>query len=802
MPDSRDVWLPESAFLIETKSKFISMRNLLTADAVWLACGTLTVFSADLTVARGETLNLAESVAYGTVTVSGTLNIPEGVTLTAAMLELGPDAGDTALVNVLGSKARGLTVTNLVVGASGGSGQIVALSPDAVHNTGYDSVCIVSLRQVTIAASAAASSDGYVDFLRLGPGTCDFETMTNASSARARIFVNNGCLGYAQHWGKVMFKGSFQVESLEGGDIRFGCNYGQRVLNDGSLIVKGHGQDVHFCRYADSALQTWNLREGLVWEDVRHVFADDRHPVAVAADDLLPYGPTAGGVFLRNGIIVQLSIGTTVQHLNTFSSERALPDESLTGGAGAKVIFGEGDTDGFLKGRIADAVDVYKVGTGVFSITNAAQVGAMTVSGGTVRVTAPFALTGLTVEAGARLEIDGVTVAPTSGQAVIRGEVVETNGGRLVTARMVAADERLPGADVGMAGEWTKNGAGTLIVEAPATLPSRIHVTAGTLAFSDAGYACDLFRWNVTDWNDLGWLDTEAGFVSGMFYLGELAFVAPDGTRLSDVQTAAIGTAPSELAPGEAAFAAGTVLMTAGGSGNTGNLFDAKDWPRTGVASPLATDPGGVTLYVRLPDDTGPVAALNFAAVWGGFPKSWTLSGSRDGGQTWQVLNEVADYVPANTDSLRWMDADARGYSSPVPKAFSFSCTDLAWTQPCVLDLPESLHLEVDAGAVADFTNVTGGPVVGTLTVDAVDGSGTLKGVTFAETGDLYLENVPDGQRSISVPLLLEDADGTENLAAWRVCVNGELQREGLWRVVWLNGRLTLERKGLVIHVY
>ena len=779
----------------------MSMRILKTAIAAGLACGGLSAFSADLTIARGETLDLAASGTYETVTVSGTLNIPEGVRLTAATLALGPDAGDAAVVNVLGSKARGLTVTNLLVGASGGSGQIVALSPDATHNTGWDDLCIVWLGQVTIAASAAASDDGFVDFLKLGPGTCDFETMTNLSETRARVFVRNGCLGYSQQWGKTMFKGSFQVESFDGGSIRFGSHYGQRILNDGSLIVKGHGRDVHFCRYADKVDQEWCLQAGLVWADVRHIYADERHPIAVWADDLLPYGPSAGGVFLDGVAPARLSIGTTVQHLNAFSSARTLPDVSLTGAAGAKVVFGEGDADGFLKGRIADAVGVYKVGAGTFSITNEAQVGALTVSGGTVRVAAPFALTDLTVEAGARLEIDGVIVAPSSGGAVIRGEVVETNGGRLVTSRTVAADERLAGADAGLAGEWTKDGAGMLVLEAPASLPARIRVKAGTLAFSAAGYACGLYRWNVTDWNEAGWLDKGNGYVSGMFYLGELAFVAPDGTRLSGVKTAAIGTAPADLAPGEAAFAEGTVLMTAGGAGTAGNLFDGKDWPRVGVASPLTTAAGGVTLYVRLPDDAGPVAALNFAAAWGGFPKAWTLSGSRDGGQTWQTLNAVTDYRLANTDSACWRDADKGGYGSPVPKAFPFSCADLAYARPGVFGLPDALHLEIDAGAVADFTNVTGGPRVGALTVDAANGCGTVKNVVFAEVGDLFLENVLDGQKNLSVSLALESVEGAASLAAWRVHVNGELQREGRWSVAWRNGRLTLDRKGLVFYV-
>ena len=103
-----------------------------------LCCGTC-AFADDLTVLRGEAVVLSENAAYETVTVSGTLDISSGVTLTAGTLDLGPNAGDTAVINVLGSAGTGLNITNAVnVGSSGGSGQIVALSPDATHNTGWD----------------------------------------------------------------------------------------------------------------------------------------------------------------------------------------------------------------------------------------------------------------------------------------------------------------------------------------------------------------------------------------------------------------------------------------------------------------------------------------------------------------------------------------------------------------------------------------------------------------------------------------------------------------------------------------
>ena len=108
--------------------------------AVFFCCGTALSAAEELTVARGETLELAASAEYATVTVSGRLIIPADVQLNAETLVLGPNSGDTAVVEVLGSKERALTVSSMTVGSSGGTGKIVALSADAVHNTGWDTI--------------------------------------------------------------------------------------------------------------------------------------------------------------------------------------------------------------------------------------------------------------------------------------------------------------------------------------------------------------------------------------------------------------------------------------------------------------------------------------------------------------------------------------------------------------------------------------------------------------------------------------------------------------------------------------
>lgn len=768
-------------------------------------------FADDLVVGREETLNLSSDAVYDTVTVHGTLNIESGAKLTAAVLELGPDAGDAALVNVLGSDATGLEAETVNIGRNGGAGQIVALSDGAVHNTGWDKVFVVKMTTVNICANAALSSSGFIDFLKLGPGTVDFKTMNNESASRARILVKDGCLGYTQYWGVTMFdSGSFRIEAFDGGGIRLGSGYSLRYINSTlcSLVIDGNGADVVFCRYADSDDQCYTLREGVEWVDVRNIYITERHPVKLTANDLLPYGLGFGGVILGESELNILQIGNTVQHLNYFSSPLSLDKVSLRGEAQSKVFFGSGDQDGFLKGRIGADVGVFKVGTGTFSITNAAQVGSFTVSNGTVRVAAEFNLEKLVVEAGATLVIDGVTVGPFTGLAEIKGELVLLNGGKLKTSRTVVNDERIVGFSEVAAGEWTKLGMAKLILEDPACMPSNIHVKAGSISFTAPGYACDLFKWNVTDWNNIGWRDANHGVTNDMFYLSELAFVDSADNRIGalNIATAPIGTAPEALPSGSAAFAGGTELITAGGSGNAGRLFDTNHWPRVGVASPLVTDEGGVTLYVRLPAESQAVSAINFAGAYGGLPRSWTLSGSIDGGNTWHVLNETSGYEASEDMTWKtWMGNTGEDIESfTVPKAFPFYCADTGFTVPGVRNMPPVMRLEVSAGAVADFTNVTGGQLVDALTLDAAEGGGIIKNVSFAESGTVFLKNLPSGTalRDLSVPLTLESAKNVDNLAGWRICVDGVMHNPEKYKAVYCtDGFLRITAVGMVIIV-
>lgn len=766
--------------------------------AVVAACGVFGFAKAeDLTVEKGATTSLTESATYDTVTVHGMLTIEKGVKLTATTLELGPDEGDAAVVNVLRSDATGLKATTVNVGSNGGTGKIVALSPEATHNTGWDSVCVLSFNDFTVTASAAVDNDGFVDVVQLGPGTVDIKTFYNKSSGRARILVKNGSIGYAQNWSKTIFSGAWQLESFDDGAIRVGVPYSCRYLNDASLIIKGHGKDLYINRYLDpAATQHTILSSGVVYDGVRKLQVVERHHVTLTGSNLLPYGAGTEGVVLAT-VESYIKMGSTTQRMSSFSSARTTA--ALQGDVGGKVIFGEGDTAGSLKGIIEDTLAVYKVGTGTFDVANPSSVGALTVSGGTFRVSAALTVASIFVAPDATLEIDGVTVAPSTGVADVRGYLVLKNGGRLVSNREVAADERVIGYANG--GLWEKTGDGRCILENPENMPSNVHVKAGAVSFSAGGYVCDLYKWNVTGWSNAGWLDRDNGFEDNMFYLGELAFVAPNGDRIGAgaMSSAAIGTDPGDLAAGKCCFAAGTTLMTKGGHGDAGSLFDKNQYPRVGVASPLTTDEGGVTAYFRLPDGSPAVSAINFAGAYGGFPKTWTLSASRDGGQTWTVLNEQSGYKVADSDSSKWMGTAKAGYGNPVPKECPLYSADMSWTHAGTQGMPATMQVEVDADAELDFSNVTGGQSIDRLTVDAKNGGGTVRNAKFAGEGVIELLNVPAETKltALSIPLTLVDAESLPNLRSWQIVVGGVQQKPGKFRAVYKDGALTFSCRGL-----
>lgn len=758
------------------------------AFAVVAACGVFGFAQAeDLEVLAGQTYDLPATATYDNVIVHGTLNIPSGLTLTTKTLSLGPDEGDSSVINVLGTTAGSLKVSGSVtIGANGGTGKIVALGTAS-------STKIVILTTLTVKASAVtAPGSDYIDVLELGKSVCDLKQFSNESTTMARVIVDNGTLGDTQYWGTTRFVGGFRIEGRTAtSTISFGGNWTQYRLNSGAMTIANCG-NVQFTGSLDTGREDEykDLCAGLAWENVGDFVLGTRQRVVIVADDVLPYGVGCGSVEATKSEN-WINVGNHCVHLN------GLHATEIRGSAGGSLVFGAGDTDGVLVASVADVLKVEKVGSGTLTVDGESSVGTLAVSEGTVKVSSPLAVTTLEVAEDAVLEIDGQDLCPDS--ANVRGSVVLKNGGRLITARTTETDERVPGYY--SAGEWTKDGSGTLILEDPAVMPSDVHVKAGTLAFSAAGYDCKLYRWNVTAWKNVGWLDTNNGADGVVFYLAELAFVDADSKRVGKgTGTQAAGTDPASLPAGKAAYASADYVVNPKATGTTGNLFDANQWPRTSLTSPLPSDPGGVTIYVRLKDDDNPVVAYDFGAYYGGAPKSWTMSGSFDDGATWEVLNAVENFSAPEPNG-HWCGANSGYFGDTVPKKFLFNSANMAFTRPGVKNMPDVMQVEVANGATLDFSNVTGGQAINALTIDLEDGAGAISNCAFAAEGTVYVKNLGSDEKlnQLSIPLALGNAAGLENLANWGVVVNGVAMRPGRYKPTYKNGVLTFVGPGLML---
>jgi hypothetical protein len=113
------------------------------------------------------------------------------------------------------------------------------------------------------------------------------------------------------------------------------------------------------------------------------------------------------------------------------------------------------------------------------------------------------------------------------------------------------------------------------------------------------------------------------------------------------------------------------------------------------------------------------------------------------------------------------------------------------------------MQLEVSPEAVADFTNVTGGQTVDTLTIDAAAGGGTVKNVSFAESGTIHLKNLPSDAslHDFSIRLTLLDAKDIANLAGWRICADGVELNAGKYKACYSEGFLRITGTGMTIIV-
>lgn len=717
----------------------------------------------DLFVARGETVALAESKTYDAITVHGRLTVGGGATVGAATVALGPDAGDDAEIAVLDAQSCfGSKATKITVGASGGTGRLTGPS---TGGGGY----AFAYQTLEVSANATVNESGDIPVMSLGKGRTSGGTIANRHKTGTALVTADAsaCFGGGayQYWGSPFFEGRIRVESQ--GDstssVSLYTHYAPRALvaDGGSLAFSG---------FAEVKLEgNWNQADAGQYT-------------------LLNKAVTWGGAAVHVvGWFHQVKVKGEVKVAGLTMDKTCY----VTGGEGAKLLVGDSEQETSLSGTFKSPVVVEKTGSGVTRVA-ATTVGTLAVSEGELKVEAALDAASLSVAEGATLRIVGAT-ATVSGDSSVVGNLVTEDGGRLTVA--VSADTNVRSAGGVRGTRFEKTGAGALTLENPAGLADDIHVAEGTLLFSGSGYSVPLYKFEGT---------AHKGSKSTAWGIGEFAFLDKDGLRVGVGITAKDpGTALADLPAGCATVPAGYKYSPWYWS--VAELFDDKKNSMMGISSPTLAETNAVAFYVRLPESSPGIVGYNWAGTYdNGYPSSWTLFGSADNGETWVALDARTDYTLGNWAGV-WAGGSgnvAVGSDAAVPMAFTLAdkSGNPAFAAPGATGLPSSMKIEVDKGAVLDFTNVTGGQVVEALTLDAVNGGGEVRGARLAETGVLYLNNLPEGAdiRTYRPSFEWTAVVGDLDFSRWQLVVDGKKTRH---RIAWKNGAFRFSGSGFFLIV-
>jgi hypothetical protein len=154
---------------------------------------------------------------------------------------------------------------------------------------------------------------------------------------------------------------------------------------------------------------------------------------------------------------------------------------------------------------------------------------------------------------------------------------------------------------------------------------------------------------------------------------------------------------------------------------------------------------------------------------------------------------------------VNWTEISAPSEDQPyskydeVPYLWMSSKTTDYRTGFSVNSLPIST-LEVDCvsvscgGTLCAFTPLA----TSRLRCDPTAGGGTIKGVKFAESGVLEVEKILPGNIVTHLPVVFEDCEGLNNLAAWPVEVGGCI-RSKFKTVLTSDGRLSVTSVGMTV---
>lgn len=376
----------------------------------------------------------------------------------------------------------------------------------------------------------------------------------------------------------------------------------------------------------------------------------------------------------------------------------------------------------------------------------------------------------------------------------------------------------------------TKKGIGTMVIDGELSFSGKLKVEEGTLDVRGYGvFPYTWFRWilkekaaNCARYADVksNWKNSGADQVLRT-EMQELALFDANGVRVNRglLQNVATWTDVADLQPGQVTIEGTRPTMI----GELGELYDGVQWKLgcaqwNGMAIYAGSWPGFVkatpaswkTVVERLPEgaatvttyDLGYSAGTNSAN--GGYGiTAFALEGSCDGVH-WTTLVDRDDCEVPQAD-CRWLsspDSDANTHKDLNDGNYVTFFDDhvgLPIEKPTLetqgvqgtLAMAETIQVAARA-----MLRATGDVIVKGLTLDA-ERNGTIRGIGFAQSGILTIENVTH-RSAIKPQVNLSMCTGVANLAKWQVRIGGKIN-EKYKVVIGSNGSIAILPHGMVL---
>ncbi len=763
-----------------------------------------------LVVAQGESLSISSAQSNSSMTVHGTLTVTSGLYLAPGSHTLGPDAGDEGHLIVNGAYNTALVGStngnqNLLfyIGSNGGKGGVTVSGPTEVWPQPYGYNPQFAYRYLFLTQHAnAKSSTGTNDLLTLNSGgIAGSQKLENDSTSTvARVRFNGGLYYLSNQWeGNTLFVSAsgarILLESVNDHPIQVYkyLSGSTPSFSSGAVETTGSGDVVLCGRYQDYYM----LFNAVTWNHTGKTRLTDNFYMRLNANEATPCGAGKSSLYLQSSDARLDLYGKSTSVNDLIGPGKLMNNSSST----ATLKMGAWSNDCYYSANCVGpyAINLVKSGTGTLTVTNGVLPN-VSVTGGSLVVkpksgTASFTAGTLSLAAGTALVVDGTKLL-VSGFTDAGATVTLLNGATIINTVTTSSDTTTDGSVLGDTGLLVKAGAGALTVCYDSAFGADLRVEAGTLRFSASGTTNHWFRFTFKGMN------AGSGFELSEMMLMNKSGARVDGggsnnetLRLSPVTNAPAAAAPADMVPRSVWASDQSWLLNEPAGGyrdrTPSSLFDGQSWTRVRYSTlpTLGDSASWKKFVVRLPSAAGVTASYNFRNGYSGVnhPNHWAVESSSDG-VNWTTVSQYW-YItpPSGVQQYYNSGVHYKINTGDVAGAGGFNSTSL---------------VQVYSGATLDGSLVTGGQAISKLAVDATAGGGTLKNVTFAAGGALYLTNLPAGTKlsNYEIPLSFDGVADTVAVRAWTVYVDGVARTDV--RLAFIDGKLVIPSAGTMISVH